>query len=82
MSAKEQAILDIHEELQRVKRDFIPFRNELNPVMDKIVSQQLFAQSYNPLKATARLVAHCAFITATEVKLLDYSKYYGSNKES
>lgn len=44
MSAKEQAILDIKEDLKKTSKCFIAFRTKLNPVMNYLVHQQLKAQ--------------------------------------
>ena len=48
MSAKDQAILDIQEELTKQGKCFLAFRSELNDVMDEIVheySEQQLIQS-------------------------------------
>ena len=44
MSAKQQAILDIKEELSRQGKCFIAFVEKLNPVMDYLVKEQLKEQ--------------------------------------
>ena len=44
MSAKQQAIKDIKQELSLHGKCFLAFRTELNPVMEKLVSNQLKAQ--------------------------------------
>lgn len=40
MSAKEQAIIDIQEELQREGKCFLAFRSELDPIMSSIVKRE------------------------------------------
>lgn len=50
MSAKEQAILDIRQELQTEGKCFIAFRSNLNPIMDQLVKEQIFAQEHQPSK--------------------------------
>lgn len=44
MSAKQQAIKDIREELSKQSKSFIAYRSELNRVMRELVSNQLKAQ--------------------------------------
>ena len=44
MSAKQQAILDIKEELVRQSKSFLAFRRELNPIMRKLVHEQIKKQ--------------------------------------
>ena len=44
MSAKQQAIKDIREELSKQSKSFIAYRSELNSVMRKLVSNHLKAQ--------------------------------------
>lgn len=44
MSAKEVAISDIKKELKKTHSFFIPFRKNLNPVMDRLVDEQINAQ--------------------------------------
>ena len=39
MSAKEQAIMDIRQDLQSNGKCFIAFRANLNPIMDKLVNE-------------------------------------------
>ena len=80
MTAKEQAILDIQEELTKQGKAFIAFRTELNPIMDALVKEQLEESRlfYDPLlKAKSQLVATCMFCKETgKSKLVNYSKYY------
>lgn len=42
--AKKQAILDIKKELARDHKCFLAFHTSLNPIMDKLVNEQLKAQ--------------------------------------
>jgi len=44
MSAKQQAVRDIREALTEANKAFIAFHNELNPIMRKLVREQLEAQ--------------------------------------
>ena len=44
MTAKQQAIKDIQNELDRNKKTFIPFITVLNPVMGQLVDEQLKMQ--------------------------------------
>lgn len=44
MSAREQAIQDIKDDLKKSNCFFIAFRKELNPVMRALVKEQLKAQ--------------------------------------
>ena len=44
MSAKNQAIQDIKDSLKREGKAFIAFRSELNPVMRRLVNDQLKEQ--------------------------------------
>ena len=44
MTAKQQAIQDIKDSLKKEGKAFIAFRSELNPVMRKLVSNQLKEQ--------------------------------------
>ena len=80
MSTKESAIQDIKEDLKKQRKCFIAFHNELNPVMRKLVIQQLREQSNlsqaRPSHSNSQLVAHCFFTASGKVKLNNYSKYY------
>ena len=81
MSTKELAIQDIKEDLKKQSKYFIPFHNGLNPVMRKLVIQQLrqqgsFSCYCKPSHANSQLVAHCFFAASGKVKLHNYSKYY------
>lgn len=77
MSVKEIAIKDIREELSKEGKSFLAFHKELNPIMRKLVKQQLFEQGYRPKTRKTQLMAHCFFCHSTEeIKYNDYSKYY------
>ena len=83
--AKQQAILDIKEDLKRNHKCFLAFHSELDPVMESLVNQQIKAQStthHNPLpslhkatKTNSQLVAHC-FFAKGEIHYENYDKYY------
>ena len=45
MTARQQAIQDIKDDLRQHNLSFIAFRKELNPIMDRLVNQQLKEQS-------------------------------------
>jgi hypothetical protein len=45
MTAKEQAILDIKEELKEQHKSFLAFHKNLNSIMDKLVENQLKLQA-------------------------------------
>ena len=77
MSAKEAAVLDIKEDLKKQGKCFIAFRKDLNPVMRKLVREQIHAQNPFRKKHYGQLIAHCLFsYTTKEVKYDNYSKYY------
>lgn len=69
MTAKQAAIEDIRKELQSQGKCFIAFKNELNPVMRKLVSSQLRAQKNAHKPVRAKLVAHC-FLAKSEEAVL------------
>jgi len=80
MTAQQQAVLDIKEDLKRNSRSFIAFNAKLNPIMRRLVREQLKSQSIiNPLSsptpANSQLVAHCFFCKG-EIKYNNYDKYY------
>lgn len=54
MSAKEQAIMDIRQDLQSNGKCFIAFRANLNSIMDKLVNEQLSAQEYKSSKTAKK----------------------------
>lgn len=45
MTAKEQAVIDIKDELRQQCRCFLAFRERLNPVMDRLVDTYTKRQS-------------------------------------
>ena len=80
MSARTQAIQDMMPELKKRNKSFIAFRRELNPVMRKLVSQQIKEQQSitpfsTPTPSTSQLIARCFFCKG-EIKYSNYSKYY------
>lgn len=80
MSARTQAIQDMMPELKKRNKSFITFRRELNPVMRKLVSQQIKEQKSitpfsTPSHSNSQLVAHC-FFAHGEVQYTNYSNYY------
>ena len=81
MSAKEQAVLDIKNDLKAQGKCFIAFRSELNPVMHKLVTRQIMEQKQHALfpsqctRTNSQLMAHCFFLKG-QVKLFNYSSYY------
>lgn len=46
MTARQQAILDIKEELKAQGKSFLAFRTNLNPVMKELVKDQLSKQAH------------------------------------
>ena len=77
MTAKQLALKDIQDELQKEHKQFIPFIKRLNPAIRKIVNTQLRKQGLRiPFRPNAQLMAHCFFSKSHEVKLENYSKYY------
>ena len=80
MSAKDAAIMDMIPELAKRNKSFIAFRKELNPIMRRLVSQQIRQQrNINPFStpshSNCQLVAHC-FFAHGKVEYNDYSTYY------
>lgn len=45
MTAKEQAILDIKEELKEQHKSFLAFHKNLNSIMDRLVENQIRLQT-------------------------------------
>ncbi len=45
MTAKQQAIKDIRDDLKKSGKCFITFHSELNPIMDSLVEQQIRKQT-------------------------------------
>lgn len=82
MSAKEAAINDIKKDLLQHNKSFIAFKQELNPIMRKLVRKHLMEQQsintfHTPLFHNAQLVAHCFFCKSDNTaSLSNYSKYY------
>ena len=78
MSAKEQAIQDIQNDLRQEQRVFIPFRVNLNPVMRRLTIQ--YQRQQNPhVRKKTQLMAHCFFCKG-KVELNNYSSYYDRTK--
>lgn len=46
MTARQQAIKDIKDDLKKEGKSFIAYRTELNPVMNELVNNQIKKQSY------------------------------------
>ena len=85
MSARTQAIQDMMPELKKRNKSFIAFRRELNPVMRKLVSQQIKEQkSINPFStpshSNSQLVAHC-FFAHGQVEYNNYDEYYAHEEK-
>ena len=81
MSPKDLAVRDIKEDLRNQNKCFLAFRQELNPIMRKLVSQHIKAQreATNPFnsfsQANSQLIARC-FFSKGEVIFENYTKYY------
>jgi hypothetical protein len=82
MTAKQQAIKDIQDELDRNKKTFIPFLVGLNPIMGSLVDAQLKKQGVKriPSRKSGQLVAHCLCLSKDKVEYSNYSKYYAKIK--
>lgn len=65
MTAKQQAMEDIKNDLLEHGKCFIAFKSELNPIMRKLVSEQLKAQKKVHAPKKVQHVAHCFFVKAT-----------------
>ena len=77
MSAKELALQDIKDELEKQNKTFIPFIESLNRPMRRICHSYLKKQGFRmPSKNRGQLIAHCFFMNTSEVKYDNYSKYY------
>lgn len=78
MTAKQQAIKDIQDELGKNKKTFIPFITVLNPVMGQLVDEQLKMQGVKriPSRRRGQLVAHCLCLSKNTVEYSNYQKYY------
>lgn len=80
MSAKEQAIQDIKDELRRQGKCFIAFHTELNPAIGRLVMQQIKRQAeasfpFRTPRHKSILVARCFFCDG-QIQYSNYSKYY------
>ena len=82
MTAKQQAIKDIQDELDRNKKTFIPFLTVLNPIMGSLVDAQLKKQGVKriPSRKRGQLMAHCLCLSKDKVEYSNYSKYYAKTK--
>ena len=82
MTAKQQAIKDIQDELDRNKKTFIPFLTVLNPIMGSLVDAQLKKQGVKRIASRSRgqLMAHCLCLSKDKVEYSNYSKYYAKIK--
>lgn len=78
MTAKQQAIKDIQNELDRNKKTFIPFLTVLNPIMGSLVDAQLKKQGVKriPSRKRGQLMAHCLCLSKNTVEYSNYQKYY------
>jgi hypothetical protein len=84
MSVREQATMDIMEELEREHKAFVPFREKLNPLMSVLVSNHIRHQeditpmAENPLlKSHSQLVAKCFFCKSDgSARVENYDHYY------
>lgn len=78
MTAKQQALKDIQDELEKEQKTFIPFITVLNPIMGQLVDEQLKMQGVKriPNRSRGQLIAHCLCLSTTEVKYSNYKKYY------
>jgi len=81
MNAKEQAVTDIKEDLEKQGKSFIAFHSELDSIMRKLVSNKIREQEsisypFNIISGErTELVAHCTFCNGTVV-FTNYNKYY------
>lgn len=81
MTAKDLAVQDMIPELEKQNKCFLAFRQELNPIMRKLVSQHIKAQreatnTFNSFsQANSQLIARC-FFSKGEVIFENYTKYY------
>lgn len=80
MSAKNIAVQDIQKDLEKHGKCFLAFHSELNPVMRRLVREQLREQHSltpaRPSHSNSQLVAHCFFTASGKIQLNNYSKYY------
>lgn len=83
MTAKQQAIKDIKDDLMQENRCFLAFNNSLNPVMDRLVRDQIEQQQClfkAPFKANTQLVARCFYHKSDNIKYENYEKYYETER--
>lgn len=83
MTAKQQAVEDIKNDLLQQSKSFLMFNRRLDPVMRKLVSRHKEAQRkvidpfYTLNKKPSQLVARCLFCKETgNVTYTNYQKYY------
>lgn len=78
MTAKQQALKDIQDELEKEQKTFIPFITVLNPIMGQLVDEQLKMQGVKriPSRKRGQLMAHCLCISKNKVEYSNYKKYY------
>lgn len=82
MNAKEAAIRDMIPELKKHNKCFLAFKKELNPIMRRLVKNQIKQQNalnpfHFPSKSSSQLVAHCFFSKSLgTAKLYNYKEYY------
>lgn len=67
MTARQQAIKDIREELRNSHKSFIMFRTELNKKMLNIVNEQLKAQRQLKKKEKQHGYTNCSYIPSDSV---------------
>jgi len=79
MTAQEQAILDIKDELHNQHKSFIAFRTELNPTMKSLVRRQITAQrnAKVPTYVKVEKVARC-FFAKGKVEYFNYRNKYAN----
>lgn len=83
MTAKQIAIQDIKNEFKLSGKTFLAYKQELNGIMRKLVSNQIKEQkkvaftlfSYVP-KANCQIVAQCKYKAPNDVTLELYDEYY------
>lgn len=75
MNPRQQAVLDIQDDLRKEGKAFIAFRRSLNPVMRHLTHEYLKTKGLPKVNKT-QLVAHC-FFAFGNVEYSNYEKYYG-----
>lgn len=80
MTAKEQAVQDIQNELNKQGKCFIAFRTELDPIMESLERNQIEEQNSlfkeDPfIKGHSQLMATCLFCK-TGIVYENYTHYY------